>query len=331
VVYPGEAHHWSAALPERGVLTALEAQLLIPLLLKERLLGALVLGAKRSEAAYAPSDLKLLQSVGSQVALAIENGRLTTAVAADAVRRERLNREIEIAREVQERLLPQDLPTVPGLDFGGHCRPARGVGGDYYDFLALPHGRLGVAIGDVSGKGIPAALLMASLQASLRGQATFGAIDLAELMARVNRLLCDSSTANRYATFFYGEYTPTTGAFDYVNAGHNAPMLLRADGSVERLEQGGPVVGLIECAAYQAGRTQLRPGDRLLAYTDGLSEAMNPESEEWGEARLLAAYRGAAALSSAETNARLVAEADAFAAGAPQHDDMTVITVHVAA
>jgi sigma-B regulation protein RsbU (phosphoserine phosphatase) len=331
VVYPDESHHWSAALPERAALTALEAQLLIPLLLKERLLGALVLGAKRSEAAYAPSDLKLLQSVGSQVAMALENGRLTAAVAAEAVRRERMNREIEIAREVQERLFPQDLPAVPGLDYGGHCRPARGVGGDYYDFLALPEGRLGVAIGDVSGKGIPAALLMASLQASLRGQATFGSIDLAELMSRVNRLICDSSSSNRYATFFYGEYTPTTGALDYVNAGHNAPMLLRADGSVERLDQGGPVVGLIELAAYQAGRTQLRPGDRLLAYTDGLSEAMNPQSEEWGEDRLLAAYRAVAALSSAEANAKLVAEADAFAAGAPQHDDMTVVTLHVAA
>ncbi len=329
VVYPDEPHHWSAALPERGALRALGAQLLIPLLLKDRLLAVLALGMKRSEAAYAPSDLKLLQSVGSQVALALENGRLTAAVAAEAARRERLNREIEIAREVQERLFPQDLPAVPGLDYGGRCRPARGVGGDYYDFLALPQGRLGVAIGDVSGKGIPAALLMASLQASLRGQATFGAIGLAELMTRVNRLLCDSSTPNRYATFFYGEYSPTTSVLDYVNAGHNAPMLLRVDGSVERLEEGGPVVGLIEVAAYRAGRTELRPGDRLLAYTDGLSEAMNLESEEWGEARLLIAYRGAAALSSAEANAKLMAEADGFAAGAPQHDDMTVVTLHV--
>jgi sigma-B regulation protein RsbU (phosphoserine phosphatase) len=329
VVYPAEAHHWSSGLPERQALLALEAQLLIPLLLKERLLGLLLLGAKRSEAAYAPSDLKLLQSVSSQVALALENGRLTAAVAAEAARRERLNREIEIAREVQEGLFPQALPVVAGLDYAGSCRPARGVGGDYYDFLSLPGGRLGIAIGDVSGKGIPAALLMAGLQASLRGQATFGAVSLAELMARVNRLVCDSSSPNRYATFFYGEYTPGTSAFDYVNAGHNAPMLLRADGSVERLDQGGPVVGMIDGAIYEAGRTELRPGDRLLAFTDGLSEAMNPQSEEWGEARLLEAYRASSALPSALANAGLVAAADAFAAGAPQYDDMTVITLRV--
>ena len=166
---------------------------------------------------------------------------------------------------------------------------------------------------------------MASLQASLRGQVSFGPADLAEVMGRVNHLICDASSANRYATFFYAQFDPQARTLAYVNAGHNAPMLLRAGGGVERLEQGGPVVRLIEVAGYQAGEVRLGPGDRLLAYTDGLSEAMNPADEEWGEERLLAAFRGCDRVSASETVRRLIAAADDFAAGAPQHDDMTVL------
>jgi sigma-B regulation protein RsbU (phosphoserine phosphatase) len=324
-VYPEDPHHWAHGIPERETLVMLRSQVLVPLLLKARLLGFLSLGPKLSEQPYSPSDLRLLGSVGAQVALALENTRLTAAVAAEVATRERMNRELEIAREVQERLFPQDPPDVPGLEYAGFCRPARGVGGDYYDFLALSRTRLGLAIGDVSGKGIPAALLMASLQASLRGQVTFGPADLAEVMGRVNHLICDSSSANRYATFFYAQFDPEGRTLAYVNAGHNAPMLLRKGGRVERLEEGGPVVGLIEIAGYQAAQVQLEPGDRLLAYTDGLSEAMNPAEEEWGEERLLAAFRDCDGLPAAEAIRRLIASADAFAAGAPQHDDMTVL------
>src|SRR5438552_13585755 len=140
--------------------------------------------------------------------------------------RERLTRELEIAREVQEHLFPQRLPSVPDLDYCGRCRPAREVGGDYYDFLQLPQGRLGIAIGDVSGKGIGAALMMASLEASLRALASVGH-DLAELMTRVNSLVHDASSANRYATLFYAQYDPRSRHLSYVNAGHNPPVILR--------------------------------------------------------------------------------------------------------
>src|SRR5215472_3864521 len=162
----------------------------------------------------------------AQTALALEVARLTTAIGREMVQRERMNRELEIAREVQEHLFPQRLPSVPGLDYCGRCYPAREVGGEYYDFLELPEGRLGIAIGDVSGKGIGEALMMASLQASLRAQASVGH-DLAELMKRVNNLIYKASSANRYATFFYAEYDPPSRRLSYVNAGHNPPLIVR--------------------------------------------------------------------------------------------------------
>src|SRR5260370_27300601 len=156
----------------------------------------------------------------AQTALAHEVARLTTAIGREMAQRERVNRELEIAREVQERLFPQHLPAVPGLEYSGHCRPAREVGGDYYDFLELPDGRFGIAVGDVSGKGVGAALMMASLEASLRALACV-VQDPADLMGRVNTLVLQASSADRYATLFYAQYDPANRRLTYVNAGHN--------------------------------------------------------------------------------------------------------------
>ena len=280
---------------ERGKLATLQSELLLPLAVRDKLLGFISLGPKRSEEPYTGSDVRLLKSVAAQTGLALENANLLQTVADEVAKRERLNREVEIAREVQERLFPQKLPVIAGLDYAGHCRPALGVGGDYYDFLALPQGHLGIAIGDVSGKGIAAALMMASLQASLRSEATRAPENLAAAVANINRLVYEASASNRYATFFYGQYDPVLGSFDYVNAGHNPPMLFRGadkDGTVIRLEPGGTVVGLLEDAHYEQGSVQLNPGDVLVAFTDGISEAMNLADEEWGEDRLIDSARG---------------------------------------
>jgi sigma-B regulation protein RsbU (phosphoserine phosphatase) len=258
----------------------------------------------------------------------LENSHLTEAIAAEVAQRERLNREIEIARDVQEHLFPRNYPAVEGLDYAGRCRPARGVGGDYYDFLDLADGSLGIAIGDVSGKGIPAALLMASLQASLRGQTISGATDLAKLMSNVNKLIFETSPANRYATFFYGQYAPRTRELTYVNGGHNPPLVFRA-GDVLRLEDGGPVVGLFKPARYSQSSLKLQPGDVWLLYTDGISEAMNSADEEWGEERMMEAVRACRCRPAAEMVEHLISAAGAFVAGAPQHDDMTVMVIKV--
>ena len=315
---------------EEKSLPALGAELLLPLSSARDLLGFISLGPKRSEEPYTPSDTSLLRTVAAQTGLALENSRLSEAIAAEVAQRELLNREIEIAREVQQRLFPQSLPEVAALTYAGYCRPARGVGGDYYDFLALSGGRLGLAIGDVSGKGVPAALLMASLQASVRGQSQAEAGHVSELMTNVNRLVCDATPDNRYATFFYAQFDPGTRKLVYTNGGHNPPMLLRGS-EVLRLEAGGPPVGLFRLSPYVQAETQLLAGDVLVFYTDGVSEAENPAEEEWGEEALIEAVRACAGQPPCERIARIIQAADAFSAGAPQHDDMTLVIAEVLA
>ena len=270
--------------------------------------------------------------------------KLIPTLAEEAVSRAKLEREFEIAREVQERLFPQTFPNVAGVETAAQCRPAQAVGGDYYDLIDIRDGslaaghahgcnRLGIAIGDISGKGMSAALLMASLHASLRGQVLSGAGDLGTKMANVNRLLYDASDSNRYATFFYAELDCDSRTLHYVNAGHNPPAVLRKeDGAwrVFRLGDGGPVVGLLAGAVYKQQVLQLLPGDILLAFTDGISEAMNAAEDEWGEDRMIAEAQAHANLNAAELLQRLFRAADAFAAGAPQHDDMTLVVLRIA-
>ena len=311
----------------RAKLAEVQAELVLPLNGKKDLLGVITLGPKKSEEPYSLSDAKLLGSVASQTGLALENSRLMATIVSEIAKREWIGREIDIARGVQQRLFPQTLPQIAGVVCAGCCRPAQGVGGDYYDFLALSGGRLGVALGDVAGKGIPAALLMASLQASLRGQRLSGPADLAQLMTNLNFLIHEASPDNRYATFFYGELDPETRRLAYVNAGHNAPMLFRATGGIERLPATGPVVGLVEAGRFEQKCVSLAPGDVLVVYSDGISEAMNRSEEEWGEDLLAAAATSALPCEPQSLIDRLFAAADAFAAGATQHDDMTLVVV----
>jgi len=319
-------------------------------------IGIMSLGPKRSEIPYSKTDLKLLQAIAVQMGMALENSRLAQSLAHEAAHREVMNRELEIAREVQERLFPQKFPRISGVDCFGYCRPARGVGGDYYDCIelstnsarpdrtpepdsgaeavvsagravrALAEQRLGIAIGDVSGKGIPAALLMASLQASLRGQAMAGVQDLAELMANVNKLVYDASQSNRYATFFYGELNTANKQFAYVNGGHNAPVILRGDQAI-RLEATGPVVGLLPGVGYTMETCQLQAGDIFVGYTDGISEAMNEQDEEWEEERFIAAAREFSHGSAKEMIEGIFRRADAFTGDAKQYDDMTLLVM----
>lgn len=322
-----------ASEQERKLLDAMSTELLLPLTGREHLMGVMTLGPKRSEEPYTSTDMRLLESVATQTGLALEIGNLARSLANAATQRERIEREIEVAREVQERLFPQEIPAIDGVSLAGHCRPAQGVGGDYYDLFTLGDGRVGLAVGDVSGKGISAALLMASLRASLRGMTLDAPHDLAVTMERVNRLVYESSASNRYATFFFATFNTTTRELVYVNAGHNAPFLIRRNnGAVDiwRLEAGGPVVGLLSYATYEEQRLTLGPGDMLLSYTDGVSEAMTLEQEEWGEDRMLAAAQTLPDGSAREVLEHLFSQADRFTGKAPQYDDMTLLVLKLA-
>lgn len=335
-VYRDDPSSWliDATDAERNALNDLSTELLVPLPGRTRLAGVIALGPKSSEEPYTKTDRQLLQTIASQTGLALENAELLQNLTTEVAQRERISREIEIAREVQERLFPQTYPKLSGVDLAGFCRPAQVVGGDYYDFFLLPSdsttdSRLALALGDISGKGISAALLMASLRASLRSIAGLQQSDLAALISHVNKLVYESSTANRYATFFYAEYDPINHLLTYVNAGHNPPYVLRGTETIA-LEPTGTVVGLLPDAEYSQATLQLHPGDVLLAFTDGISEAMNHDEEEWGEDNMLASARQLLNRPECTTTADqlltcIFDAADKFTAGAPQHDDMTLL------
>jgi sigma-B regulation protein RsbU (phosphoserine phosphatase) len=314
---------------ERAALEELKPELLLPLSLKEKMLGIMSLGPKQSEEPFSPTDLRLLSSVAVQTGLALENGRLVEAIREETQAREKHKRELELGREVQERLFPQDYPVIPGLDYAGACRPALGVGGDYYDFIPMSNGGLGIAIGDVSGKGIPAALLMATLRAFLRGQAIDRDTDLSGVIRHLNRLVFESSAQNRYATFFLGAYDSASRVLRYANAGHNAPMVIRGGSEMVRLEAGGSVVGLMREGDWEAGEVRLERGDLFVGFTDGISEAMNEADDEWGEERLIEAVCGMRGASARTILEHVMRSADGFVAGAPQYDDMTLIVARM--
>ena len=329
VLYRDRPEVWfdEASGHEKQALNELHAEVLLPLAGRTRLMGVMVLGPKRSEEPYSPSDLQLLASIGAQAGLGLEVNELAQSLAEEAAKHQRVQREVEIAREVQQRLFPE-IPVMPGLELAGHCRPALGVGGDYYDVVPLEDGRLVIAIGDVSGKGIAAALLMASLRASLRGIVEAGSHDLARIVGKLNRLIHEASTANRYATLFFAIYDPATQRLRYVNAGHNPPVVLQQDGAI-RLEACGPVVGLLKDVEYEEAWVQLAAGDLFIGYTDGISEAMTVADEEWGEDRMQAVAEGMRDRPLPEILEAIFCGADEFTAGAPQYDDMTVLMLRV--
>jgi sigma-B regulation protein RsbU (phosphoserine phosphatase) len=235
--------------------------------------------------------------------------------------------ESQVARDVQNRIFPAVRPAVPGLDYYSDWRPAPSAGGDYLDYFEMDHGQFGLAIGDVSGNGLQAALLTASLHSIVRALRFSHSGSVSELVLRIVELFCEVSPDNCYSTLFVGRYDPIAGCLHYVNAGHEAPLVLRKTKfgyRTIRLESGGPLIGMLRKSAYHEGVVNLNPGDLLVAYTDGLCEAKNLEGEEWGWRRFLESLQAGANRRAREVVTRVFEAQDAFAAGAPQTDDMTL-------
>jgi sigma-B regulation protein RsbU (phosphoserine phosphatase) len=276
----------------------------------------------------------VLRVVADQFALMIENARLTDRV----VEQETLRRDIALASDVQRRLLPDVPPRIECADIAASSLPARRIGGDYYDFLELDNGQIGIALADVSGKGVAAALIMSVVQASLRIISSGGDVSPARLVARMNEVVYRSTPSSKYATFFYAQLDRQRRQLQYVNAGHNPPYLFRAgrrstaDGAspdIEQLSVGGTVVGMFPEMDYEEATVQLNPGDVLVAFTDGVPEAHNLEDEEFGEERLQALVRQTAHLAADDIGARISAEMKKWIQDAEQYDDLTFIVVKV--
>ena len=251
--------------------------------------------------------------------LEIEAGRARRRIEAAELR------ELAEALRIQERLLPQQVPQIDGWELAVSWQPASGVGGDCFDTIRFSDTRLALTIADVVGKGIPAALLMSNLQAAVRAFAS-EVIEPQALCTQVNRILCGNIAEGRFISFFYCVIDATAGVLTYTNAGHYLPMLIRPDGSVERLGQGGPVLGVLGDAEYEQAHVSLGAGDRLVLFTDGLTEARSADDEEFGEDRLLHAAVAHRGCSAPALQARLTAEVASFTGGRLQ-DDATLMVL----
>ncbi len=237
------------------------------------------------------------------------------------------NEELANAHAIQQHLLARESGVAAKADSSAVCRQAHAVGGDFYDFLSLPNDELGIAIGDVAGKGLGAALLAADLHATLRAEARRALSELASVIGNVNHHFHEASFEESYATLFYATFDPATRILRYINAGHNPPLVRRADGSMEWLETGGAPVGLFQAWQYTEDAVQLNRGDVLVAYTDGIVEAQDAFGEEWGAGRLVRIVEESSDETAAQINARIWKAVDRFAGRAGQRDDMTLLVL----
>jgi sigma-B regulation protein RsbU (phosphoserine phosphatase) len=268
-----------ARLTETETLKSINTRLLVQIMMKDELVGVISLGARAGDKTFSPEDKRMLMAIAGQMAFIIENAKLVQRM----VEEERLRRELVVATEVQRRLFPACPPEVDSLDLSGFCQPAREVGGDYYDFLTLDDGQIGIAVADVAGKGISAALLMSTVQASLRSQAIAARGSLSDLVSTMNRLMYSSTGAASYATFFYAQFDERTRRLTYVNAGHNPPFLLRAgaEGGVARLNRAPEFFcdALFQRKSITSGRETAGAAAAVLEATAVMDETESREAQ----------------------------------------------------
>jgi sigma-B regulation protein RsbU (phosphoserine phosphatase) len=275
----------------------------------------------KTDGEFGDADLRFLDAISDHMAIAMENATLHV----ELMEKQRMERELQLGREIQRELLPSPPSDVKGVSLAAMNLPCYEVGGDYYDFLELPFGDLGVIIADVSGKGVSAALIMSSIQAALRVAAPIED-DLAMLVTRLNALVYRAARGRKYVTLFFGRYTPSTGLLRYVNAGHNPPFVFAAD-EVTRLNSTGRPIGMFPEGRYETRTATLPPGATLVLYTDGLNEAENGKDEEFGNERLAELLREETQHDVPAMTARVLDAVTAFEGGAHSTDDKTIVVL----
>src|SRR5918911_643365 len=312
--------------PALQTLKAAGIQLVVPLVSQGELIGLLGLGPRRSEQAYSADDRALLTALATQAAPALRIAQLVRERQAQALERERMEQELRVARFIQQTLLPQELPVLPGWELATHYQPAREVGGDFYDFLPLPDGRLGLIVGDVTDKGVPAALVMATTRSVLRG-AIGQAVSPGRVLERANDLLCPDIPPNMFVTCLYAILDPETGHLQYANAGHDLPYVRHADG-VSELRATGMPLGLMPGMRYEEKSATLLAGEHILFYSDGLVEAHNAQRDMFSFPRLRRLMAEHPAGDGAELIRFLLSELERFTGTAwEQEDDITLVTL----
>ena len=310
--------------PALAELKAAGVKLAVPLVSQGELIGVLNLGPRRSEQEYSTDDRKLLDNLAAQAAPALRVGQLVRQQQAEARTRQRFEQELEVARLIQQNFLPKQLPELPGWQFAAYYRPAREVGGDFYDVIPLPDDQVGFVVGDVTDKGVPAALVMAATRSVLRASAQ-RLVTPREVLERVNEHFCPDMPAKMFVTCLYGVLEPATGRFRFANAGHDLPYVKTADGSVELRARGMPL-GLMPGMEYEEAETVLAPGETVLLHSDGVVEAHDPNGQMYGFPRLkeaVAKYPGGGELID-----RVLTDLSGHTGpDAEQEDDITMVTL----
>jgi len=321
-VLTSDAQHDPRFASGTVVLQGVRSVLAVPLGVSEKVFGIIYADSPIAEGRFTEDHLKVLTTLASVAAIRVENARLVEA----RFQQERLERELQLAMEIQQRFQPTAPPTVPGYELQGISFPCYEIGGDYYDFIQRDDGRLVIALGDVSGKGTAAALLMSSLHAAIHAQ-TGSHDSLVETISAVNRYLAENIPPNRFVPLFYAELDPGSGAVSFLNAGHNPPLIVHAAGTVEQLASGGLPLGIKADADYREGRTHLQMGDVLVIYSDGVTEAASPTGEEFGPTRLYEVVSRNVDASAAGIRDRIESALTKFSQGTQAADDITLVIV----
>ncbi|HPI21067.1 MAG TPA: SpoIIE family protein phosphatase [Candidatus Kapabacteria bacterium] len=305
------------------ILEKIDAKIVSPLIVQGKIKGVLVVGKKMSNEDFTDENLQFIEVLGNTAMSALENERLFE----QELEKKQLEKELQLALDIQKNLLPDKNPEIDNFDIVGCSYPSRHVGGDYFDFIPVSSNELLIAIADVSGKGMPAALLMANVQAALKVLAPLH-FSLKELVERLNSIVYQNTSPDKFVTFFCGILNFHSNNFHYLNAGHNPPILLRNNGTIEYLSEGGIILGISDNTfPYTEGDIIINNDDLLLLYTDGVTEALNAEKEEFGEENLIDVIRNIKELKSEEILLKISEKLKEFSKGTSQSDDITMVSI----